>query len=389
MAQFPSVTSASDIWDLQDQYRAKAGYNWPGSILPPSAPTSVSASAGNSQATVSFTAPTDTGGGTISGYRVTSSPSGITATGSSYPITISGLTNGVAYTFTVAAQNEAGYGSESSPSNSVTPNSSIAVNYLVVAGGGGGGDRHGGGGGAGGYIASTAYLAVGSTYTITVGAGGAGGNYEDPNSTARGSGLRGDNSSISGTFTTTAKGGGGGATYDGYSNQGDIGSGGGGAGNGTYWSGVAAGSNGYAGGNGNGSGTNGGGGGGASAAGNNYSGNNGGTGGSGAQWVDGNYYAGGGGGASGDSIGSASGGIGGGGTGGWNTATAGTANTGGGGGGCRSNNEPSRGADGGSGVVIIRCADSITASSTTGSPTVTTGGGYRYYKFTASGSITF
>jgi hypothetical protein len=39
--------------------------------------------------------------------------------------------------------------------------------------------------------------------------------------------------------------------------------------------------------------------------------------------------------------------------------------------------------------VIIRYPDTfIAASSTTGSPVVTTGG-YRYYKFTASGSITF
>ena len=53
-----------------------------------------------------------------------------------------------------------------------------AVQYLVVAGGGssGGGSNGlggGGGGGAGGYIASSANLANGSTYTVTVGAGGA------------------------------------------------------------------------------------------------------------------------------------------------------------------------------------------------------------------------
>jgi hypothetical protein len=40
--------------------------------------------------------------------------------------------------------------------------------------------------------------------------------------------------------------------------------------------------------------------------------------------------------------------------------------------------------------VIIRYADSIAAAtSTTGSPTYTVSGGYRTYKFTASGSITF
>jgi biotin carboxylase len=45
---------------------------------------------------------------------------------------------------------------------------------------------------------------------------------------------------------------------------------------------------------------------------------------------------------------------------------------------------------GGSGVVIIRYADTFDeAASTTGSPTITTSGGYRVYRFTASGSITF
>jgi hypothetical protein len=40
--------------------------------------------------------------------------------------------------------------------------------------------------------------------------------------------------------------------------------------------------------------------------------------------------------------------------------------------------------------VIIRYADSYdAAASTTGSPTVTTTGGYRIYTFTGSGSITF
>lgn len=33
MAQFPSTTSASDVWSLTDVYRAEAGGNWPSGIL--------------------------------------------------------------------------------------------------------------------------------------------------------------------------------------------------------------------------------------------------------------------------------------------------------------------------------------------------------------------
>jgi hypothetical protein len=48
------------------------------------------------------------------------------------------------------------------------------------------------------------------------------------------------------------------------------------------------------------------------------------------------------------------------------------------------------GGSGGSGIVILRYPDTnAAATSTTGSPTVTVAGGYRVYKWTSSGSITF
>ena len=81
----------------------------------------MTATAGNAQATVTFTAPVSNGGSAITGYTVTSSPGGITGTGTASPITVTGLTNGTAYTFTVTATNAIGTSVASSASNSVTP----------------------------------------------------------------------------------------------------------------------------------------------------------------------------------------------------------------------------------------------------------------------------
>lgn len=90
----------------------------------PNAPTIGTATAGDTQASVTFTAPANTGGAAITGYTVTSNPGGITAGGNGFttsPITVTGLTNGVSYTFTVTATNSAGTGSASGASNSITP----------------------------------------------------------------------------------------------------------------------------------------------------------------------------------------------------------------------------------------------------------------------------
>jgi uncharacterized protein YhjY with autotransporter beta-barrel domain len=87
----------------------------------PGAPTGANATAGNAQASISFTAPASNGGAAITGYTATSSPGGFTGSCAASPCTVTGLTNGTAYTFTVTATNSVGTGSASAASNSVTP----------------------------------------------------------------------------------------------------------------------------------------------------------------------------------------------------------------------------------------------------------------------------
>ena len=95
----------------------------------PDAPTSVSATAGNAQVTLSWTAPTNTGGSSITGYSVTGAPGG-SCTTSTTSCVVTGLTNGTAYTFHVAAINAQGTGTAAS-SNTVTPQA--AFNPVVFS----------------------------------------------------------------------------------------------------------------------------------------------------------------------------------------------------------------------------------------------------------------
>jgi hypothetical protein len=91
----------------------------------PGAPRHVSARARNASAVVKWRAPASNGGSHITGYVITPYIAGTAQT----PVTVgkvtrylvTGLTNGTAYTFTVAAINANGTGPASAPSNSVTP----------------------------------------------------------------------------------------------------------------------------------------------------------------------------------------------------------------------------------------------------------------------------
>jgi hypothetical protein len=90
----------------------------------PDAPIIAIADARIAQATVLFTAPSSNGGAVITSYTATSNPGDITGTLSqsgSGSITVEGLTNDTAYTFTVSATNAIGTSAASAVSNSVTP----------------------------------------------------------------------------------------------------------------------------------------------------------------------------------------------------------------------------------------------------------------------------
>ena len=87
-------------------------------INAPDQATGVTGTAGDTQVDVSFTPPSDVGASAITGYVATSND-GIGATGSSSPITVSGLTNGSSYTFRVWAINPFGWSGPSEASASV------------------------------------------------------------------------------------------------------------------------------------------------------------------------------------------------------------------------------------------------------------------------------
>ena len=106
--------------------KGRGGFIGQDGLNAPDSPTGVTGTAGDQQVSVAFTAPTDVGGSAITAYRAQSND-GIGASGSSSPLTVTGLTNGTSYTFNVWAINAFGYSAPSDASGSVSPVADLAV----------------------------------------------------------------------------------------------------------------------------------------------------------------------------------------------------------------------------------------------------------------------
>jgi len=113
---------------LQAVYQNQRGF---GTV--PSAPTIGTATAtGSTTANVSYTASASDGGVAITSYTAVSSPSGGTgtlSTSGSGTISVTGLSGGTTYTFTVYATNSVGNSAPSFSSNSITTVPTIGQSY--------------------------------------------------------------------------------------------------------------------------------------------------------------------------------------------------------------------------------------------------------------------
>jgi subtilisin family serine protease len=124
-----SVVAGTSYFFAIDGYGNRKGsttLNWQFTQAPdpsaPSAPRNVRGSAGDQSAVLYWEAPLDNGSRTITSYVATSSPGSKTCSSTgALTCTVRGLTNGVAYTFSVTATNSIGTSSASVASAPVTP----------------------------------------------------------------------------------------------------------------------------------------------------------------------------------------------------------------------------------------------------------------------------
>ena len=252
----PTQTAASGVWTVREVEAYTRANAWPAL---PGAPTSVSGTAGNAQVSLTWTAPSSTGGYAITDYTVQySSNSGSSwttfsrAASSATSATVTGLTNGTAYTFRVAAVTVLGSGAYSTASSSVTPSApafsptavllTSGTTYTVPSGATtmkawavGGASYHvntyartsndSTAGGAGGCAYKTWSVSGGQSISYSVGAGGAtsGGFQSGGNTTVTFGGTtitgNGGNSSGAAGFSGGDGGASGGLDRDGDSSN--------------------------------------------------------------------------------------------------------------------------------------------------------------------------
>jgi len=124
-------TAASNIWSLKSYEYYKRLNSWPSSPTSPGTPTNLSATPGNSQITLSWLAPSDTGGVSITDYIIEFKNNDTDniwqifndGVSSSLSAIITGLTNNNSYSFRIKSVNSIGESAYSS-TISATPGAS-------------------------------------------------------------------------------------------------------------------------------------------------------------------------------------------------------------------------------------------------------------------------
>ncbi len=119
-ATVAEIDTALSSWNTETGVQNPIVWRGPRTTAP-TAPVSVTAVAGDASAVVSWSAPESDGGSAITGYTVTARPGGATCQTATTTCTVTGLSNGTAYTVSVIARNEIGPSPASADSAPVTP----------------------------------------------------------------------------------------------------------------------------------------------------------------------------------------------------------------------------------------------------------------------------